>query len=43
MQSVVGFLKMFYSKFIRESEVKEFWKSVKTWQRYHHEYGVFLF
>jgi len=24
-------------------EVKEFWKSVKNWQSYRHEFGVLLF
>jgi len=29
----------FCCKFITESNRKEFWKSVKIWQNYHHEFG----
>jgi len=34
---------IFYCQFAKESVGERFWKSVKLWQRYHHEYGVFHF
>ena len=33
----------FAANFLRNQVVKEFWKSVKIWQRYHHEYDVSVF
>jgi len=45
-QHVLGVVESFNNRFtanlLENLPVNEFWKSVKIWQRYYHEYGVSL-
>ena len=34
------FINCFTANLLKNQPVKEFWKSVKIWQTYDHEYGV---
>jgi len=42
MQRVMGLDNHFVTNLRENQPVKEFWKSVKIWQWYHHKYGVSL-
>ena len=42
-EGVVGSITCFVGNLLGFPAVKEFWKSVKNWQSYRHEFGLLLF